>query len=353
MDNRTRILAAIRNLNQLVVREENSHRLLDEASRLLALWAIDTETRRQTLDRQHAAVPAATIDAVLAVDPDGRITVFNPGAEELFGCTAAEEALRRSEWYLRSTVDALSAPIVVLDDRGEIILTNKAYRDFGERNGVEPDVASEGANYLTVCDAASGEHSEEAKPFAEGIREVLSGKRSSFELEYPCHSPHEKRWFIGRVTPFTGEGPRRVVVVHENITGRKEAEMQLRLQSLVLNQIQDCVTVTDLDGVITYVNEAEVRALGYPRGELIGVSTEKYGEDAERGATQREIVEETLEHGTWRGEVVNQTADGQEVILDCRTQVVFDEHGRRIALAGISTDITGRKRAEQALRESE
>ena len=137
-----------------------------------------------------------------------------------------------------------------------------------------------------------------------------------------------------------------VVVTYGDVTARREAEVQLRLQSLVLNQIQDRVTVTDLDGVITYVNDATVRALGYARDELIGVSTEKYGENPERGATQREIVQETLEHGQWRGEIVNQTADGQELILDCRTQVVFDGQNRRIALAGISTDITERKRAE-------
>ena len=59
-----------------------------------ALWAIETETQRGTLERNYAAVLAGTIDAVTAVDLDGRITVFNPGAEKLFGCTA-DEALGR------------------------------------------------------------------------------------------------------------------------------------------------------------------------------------------------------------------------------------------------------------------
>ena len=97
-----------------------------------------------------------------------------------------------------------------------------------------------------------------------------------------------------------------------DITERKRIEDQLRLQSLVLNQIKDCVTITDLEGIITYVNAAEVRKLGYSHDELVGVSTELYGEGPERGATQRQIVEETLEHGDWRGEIVNQTADGKE-----------------------------------------
>ncbi len=131
-----------------------------------------------------------------------------------------------------------------------------------------------------------------------------------------------------------------------DITDRKRAEKQMRLQSLVLDQIEDRVTVTDLDGIITYVNEAEIHALGYPREELIGASIEKYGDNPDQSVTQQEILEKTLKHGAWRGEVVNRTIDGREIVLDARTQMVLDDQGNRIALAGIATDITERKRAE-------
>ncbi|MBM9538647.1 PAS domain S-box protein, partial [Desulfobulbus alkaliphilus] len=128
---------------------------------------------------------------------------------------------------------------------------------------------------------------------------------------------------------------------------QRQTELQLRLQSLVLNQIQDRVTVTDLDGVITYVNESVVQALGYSREEIIGASIDKYADNPDQGATQQEILEQTLKYGSWRGEVVNRTADGQEVLMDCRTQTVLDEQGTMVALAGISTDITERKRVEK------
>lgn len=139
-----------------------------------------------------------------------------------------------------------------------------------------------------------------------------------------------------------------------DISGRKQAEGQLRLQSLALNQIADHVTITDLNGVITYINDTTVKSLGRSRDELIGASTEQYGEHPERGARQREIVDETLKNGHWRGEVINYAGDGSEIIMDCRTQVVFNEQGQKIALCGVATDITERKRAEVELnRKSE
>lgn len=146
---------------------------------------------------------------------------------------------------------------------------------------------------------------------------------------------------------------RGVSGINIDLTEQKRAQAQLRLQSLVLNQIQDRVTVTDLTGVITFVNDATISALGCSRDELLGAPVEKYGEDPSRGATQQEIVEETLKQGTWRGEVVNRTADGREMIMDCRTQLVLDEYGDAVAMAGISTDITEQKNMELQLRERE
>jgi len=138
-----------------------------------------------------------------------------------------------------------------------------------------------------------------------------------------------------------------------DITERKALDEQLRLRSLVLEQIADHVTVTDLEGRITYANRAVLDTLKRSEAELVGISTELYGEDPTRGASQREIVERTLRDGSWRGEVVNYASDGAEAILDCRTQVVRDEQGHPFALCGISTDITERVRAEEEQRRLE
>src|ERR687893_803992 len=146
------------------------------------------------------------------------------GRLELLGALGREQAARQEE-ALRSedrqrTLDSLSAHIAIIDQTGTIVAVNKAWRDFAEANGAAAQNYAEGANYLRACDSAAGPYSEEAAPFAEGIRSVLGGQRETFELEYPCHSRSERRWFITRVTPFEGGGSSGAVVAHENITKR-------------------------------------------------------------------------------------------------------------------------------------
>ncbi len=145
------------------------------------------------------------------------------------------------------------------------------------------------------------------------------------------------------------ESRRRLAVIEE----LRQQEQELRFQADLLDQIQDKITATDLEGRIAYVNRAECRFFGKSREEFIGKNVAVYGEDTERGATQHEIKEKTMKKGTWRGEVVNFNEAGEEIILDCRTSLVRDEDGRPAGMVGISTDITERKKMEEALKESE
>ncbi|HOO77249.1 MAG TPA: PAS domain S-box protein [bacterium] len=125
---------------------------------------------------------------------------------------------------------------------------------------------------------------------------------------------------------------------------------RLDLQGEILAGIDDMVTITDLEGNIVYVNKAECRQLRKSENDLVGSSIESFGDDPRRGATQREILETTLREGKWSGEVINTTRDGAEIVVDCRTSVLRDESGRPRYLCGIGRNITERKRMEESLR---
>jgi len=125
-------------------------------------------------------------------------------------------------------LDALSAHIAILDQNGVILKTNRAWQRFADKNQMQHSAGSLPVNYLSVCDLATGDNSQEARTVAKGIRSVIKGEVDEFLLDYPCHSPTEKRWFYMRVTRIPGSGPMRAVVSHENITALKLAEEALK-----------------------------------------------------------------------------------------------------------------------------
>src|SRR5215208_4836226 len=208
------------------------------------------------------------------------------GRLELLGALEREQAAKEEEAQrsqeLQQTLDSLSAHIAILDESGEIIAVNGMWRAFAEANGSDPARVSEGANYLSVCESATGLNAGEAAAFAEGIRAVLSGRRANFEMEYPCHSPTEQRWFMGRVTPYFCNEKPWAVVAHENVTERKLAEEALRDQKVlletILGQAADAMIVCDDQGRFTFANAAARHlALHDPEGTTLDLAAEVWG----------------------------------------------------------------------------
>lgn len=142
-----------------------------------------------------------------------------------------DEALR----FYHSSIDALSSHIAVLDEHGVILELNHAWRHFAEMNQFAGSSCGVGVNYIEVCATSSGECADGGS-IAQGIRDVLDQRTPHFELEYPCHSPTEERWFLMRVTQFQSPGPQRVVVAHDNVTRRRAAEERLRRLTAELSE---------------------------------------------------------------------------------------------------------------------
>jgi PAS domain S-box-containing protein len=255
-----------------------------------------------------------------------------------------EKTLLESEERYRTLVETAGDVILMTDLQGRHIFRNSAYYtslgfDVGE------DVELEG--FARV-------HPDDHSFVRSGMAELLQKGESSGEYRVQHKNGHWlHRYNKSKIIRDEAGQAHAILSIIRDITERKQAEETLRLQGLVLDQIHDRVTVTDLEGRITYVNDAECIMLKRSRDELIGQSVISYGDDPHRGTAQSDIIQTTLSQGEWRGEVVNYAADGTELILDSRVQLVRDATGKPIAMCGITTDITERKRAEEALHRNE
>ena len=131
-----------------------------------------------------------------------------------------------------AVMDALTSSICVVDRAGKILAVNRAWSEFSDQNNGMGAEAYLGTNYLEVCHQSSGAASMEASEFYRGMNEVLEGRSQLFQIEYPCHSPSELRWFLARVTPLTKRDNKEIaepvgaVVSHMNVTDRKLLELR-------------------------------------------------------------------------------------------------------------------------------
>lgn len=133
--------------------------------------------------------------------------------------------------FLAALVDALEEQVSVIDEDGRIIYVNAAWQRFGEENGIPPGADWLGSNYLETCRQARGDRI--AQRVARSVEHMLSAPPgSSVTAEYPCHSPTAQRWFLMRATRMTTALGRFVVIVHENITRRKQAEQRVAALAL-------------------------------------------------------------------------------------------------------------------------
>ncbi len=257
--------------------------------------------------------------------------------------------------FARATLDALSAHIAVVNAQGVIEAVNRAWTDFAASNGPLRKNVCEGANYLSVCDAAAGEDAAIATEFAAGLRDVLLGHRDAFEIEYPCHSPDQERWFIARVTRFQHGEPVRAIIAHENITPRKKAESQLKASELKYRRLHDSIidgiaSVT-MDGRVTEFNEAFRRMTGYESAELVLLTYRDITPEKWHAMETAVVTSQVLVRGY--SEVYQKEyrrKDGTIFPVELRTVLLRDDAGKSVGMWAVVHDITARKQAEETLR---
>ena len=135
-------------------------------------------------------------------------------------------------------------------------------------------------------------------------------------------------------------------------TEKLKNEETLKILAHAIKSVSECISITDETNHLLFVNEAFIQTYGYTQEELLGKHISIVRPRAENGDTISDVLETTMNIG-WKGEVVNQKKDGTEFPIFLSTSVVKDDLGNPIALIGVATDITERKRIENSLIEKE
>jgi len=264
----------------------------------------------------------------------------------------ATEALRESEERFRRLVQDMSIGVALLDSEGRVLHANPAARDILALTEEEiRDPTFWHREMIGLREDGTPYHSDERPIFGA----VRSGRALRNELVgIPARGRPEIRWALVNVDPQRNSdgAVRNVIVWFSDVTEQRKADQQLRLLAQAVKSTTEMITITDRTGRFTFVNHAFLERTGYTEAEIIGASIALIGSPRNPPGLQEEIQLATA-RGGWNGELYNRRKDGSEFFIALTTAQVRDSKGNVIALMGVSSDVTERKRLQESLRRSE
>ncbi|MFN8458929.1 MAG: PAS domain S-box protein [Anaerolineae bacterium] len=138
-----------------------------------------------------------------------------------------------------------------------------------------------------------------------------------------------------------------------DVTERKRAEDKVLYQANLLQNVSDAIIATDLDFKITSWNQAAETIYGWSAAAVIGQPAHEVLQSAFGVETWEQVMQQFLAQGFWQGETSQTRQDGSKVNVLASVSLIRDSAGRPIGAVTVNRDITERKQAETALRESE
>ena len=255
----------------------------------------------------------------------------------------AEQGLRETVEHLRAVVETTPACIKIVSADGTLLDMSSA------------GLAMVGADSLEqvqgqcVYDLISEEHRAAFKAFNERI---CRGASETFEFDI-LSLQGARRSMETHAAPLRGaDGRFRQLAITQDITERKRAEQDLRLQARVLESMAEGVSLLDEKGIIVYTNPAEDHIFGYEAGELIGqhVSVQSTCSSEEDLPFVAEIIERLEREGVWSGQLSNRKKDGSHFTTYARITAL--ETGASRYFVCVQEDITERERVRTELHDA-
>ncbi len=139
------------------------------------------------------------------------------------------------------------------------------------------------------------------------------------------------------------------VVAFHDVSRRKATEDQLRKLSRAVEHSPSMVIITDLNGIIEYVNPRFSEITGYLPDEVIGKSTNLLKSGSTPSEVYEDLWETILAGEDWRGEFQNRRQDGQLYWQMVSISPILDKDGSITHFVSVEEDITERKRAEERI----
>ena len=191
-------------------------------------------------------------------------------------------------------------------------------------------------------------HPDDLSIEANYTAQLLEGKidNAAFEKRY-IRKDKQIVWSLVYVSLIrdADHNPNFFISRYIDITEQKKSVEQITILAHSLRSINECVSITDMEDKIIFVNESFVKTYGYNENDLLGKNISIVRSLENRQPEINEILPVTISTG-WNGELWNRRKDGSEFQIYLSTTTVKDNKGKILGLIGIATDITERKKLQ-------
>ena len=279
------------------------------------------------------------------INREGKPYALQGIARDITEKKLAEEALRETEERFRLAFEGgpIGMAIVGLDYR------------FLKANQVLCKMLGYTEHELSSRTFINVTHPKDVKKDSHLAARVFQGKIPSYHIEKRYIKKNgEILWAELTATVIRDQDGKALygLAMIEDITERKQTEKRLHLLSAVVEQSSEGIAATDLEGNLLFVNNAFAAIHGYKPEELIGRHLSIF-HTPEQIPSVKAARRQVHESSSFSGELWHVRRDGTVFPTLMHNSLLRDESGNPIGMIGTIHDITERKQAEQALRESE
>ena len=252
-----------------------------------------------------------------------------------------EEALRQSEEYSSTILNHSPNPMLVTNPDTSIRYVNPALEELTGYSLVK--VIGQRAPYPWWIE----ETLDRIKTSLEAaLRHGTKAKEELFQKKNG-----ERFWVEVTATPVMVDGEMRYYLASwVDITERRRAEEALHLRAQLLNEATDSIIATDLHGNLIYMNEATCRTRGYSKEEMLNMNLKQLVPPHITSLVDKRL-RRIKKEGTIVFDSEHLRKDGGVFPIETTARTV--NLGDRTIILSVIRDITERKKAEEALRESE
>ena len=274
-------------------------------------------------------------------DSSGKTLYYDGTVEDITDRKLAQEQLLKSEEEYRNLFENANDAIIIFEPDNEIILevNSKACQVYGFAKD----------EFVGMNQKKISKNVERGEKL---IQDLIEGHQfQNFETVHIKKDGTPINILVS-ASVIEYKGQKAIQSINLDITERKRAEGEITLLAHALKSVIECVSITDMKDRLIFVNESFKKTYGYPEEELIGKDMHIVRSPNNPPEMIREILPATI-RGGWTGEILNRKKDGTEFPIFLSTTVIRDKDEKPIALIGVAKDITERRFAEKALRESE